>query len=149
MIKELTTGCAILALAGCSPADPDSAEALRRNMARWEARGPSSYQVVLQRSTCECLPEWLVPIRLTIRNREIESVVNVESGDTVSIELYHAMTVEELFSVVDDALDQNAHRVSVTYDAALGYPQSIFIDYDRDMVDGELHITARDLIPVE
>jgi hypothetical protein len=59
------------------------------------------------------------------------------------------MTVEQLFAVVSDALDGNAHTVTVEYDDDWGYPRSIYIDYDREMVDDELSITAQDLVPVE
>jgi hypothetical protein len=50
---------------------------------------------------------------------------------------------------VSDALDQNAYSVAVEYDDDWGYPRSIYIDYDREMVDDELSITAQDLVPVE
>jgi hypothetical protein len=149
MIRNLLV-CGVMMLpAGCLPTEPGELEALRRNVERWEARGLSSYQVVLQRATCECLPEWLVPIRLTVRDHEVQSVINLQTGDTVTTELYHAMTVDELFALVENALTQNAYRVSVRYDEVLGYPRSIFIDYDREAVDDELSITAQELGPVD
>lgn len=139
----------LLATAACAPTGPDDADSLRVGMQRWAERAPSSYQIVLQRSYCECLPEWLIPVRVTVRDREVHSVINVETGDPVTTDLYHAMTVEQLFAVVADALDQNAHRVIVEYDQEWGYPRDIYIDYDREMVDDELSITAQDLVPAE
>lgn len=115
--------------AACLPTEPG--ETLRRNIERWEARGHSSYEVVLERGPCECLPDMIVPIRLTVRDNEIESVINLHTGDAVSREPYHAMKVEELFAVIEGALTQNAYRVAVIYDDVLGYPRSILIDYSR------------------
>jgi hypothetical protein len=50
---------------------------------------------------------------------------------------------------VSAALDQNAFSVTVAYDDDWGYPRDIYIDYDREMVDDELSITAQNLVPVE
>jgi hypothetical protein len=90
----------------------------------------------------------LVPVRVTVRDRDVQSVIDIQTGEPVTTELYHAMTVEQLFAVVADALEQNAHRVTVDYDLYWGYPRSIFIDYDREAVDDELSITAHGLVSV-
>jgi hypothetical protein len=137
------------ATAACLPTSPGETGAFQRGTLRWAARAPASYQIVLQRSSCECLPEWLIPVRVTVRDHEVQSVIDVRTGDPVTTELYHAMTVEQLFAVIASAQDQNAYRVNVEYDQHWGYPRDIYIDYDREMVDDELSITAQDLIPVE
>jgi hypothetical protein len=91
----------------------------------------------------------LATVRVTVRDREVQAVIDIQTGEPVTTELYHAMTVEQLFAVVSDALDQNAYSVAVEYDDDWGYPRDIYIDYDREMVDDELSITAQDLVPVE
>lgn len=139
----------LMATAACSPTGPDGAGSLLQGMQRWSVRAPSSYQIVLQRSHCECLPAWLIPVRVTVRDGSVQSVIDVQTGDPVTTDLYHAMTVEQLFAVVADAIDQNAYRISVEYDQEWGYPRSIFIDYDREMVDDELSIIAHDLVSAE
>lgn len=139
----------LLATAACLPTDPDDTAALRQGMLRWSARAPSSYEIVLRRTGCECTPEMLAPVRVTVRAGDVQSVIDVETGEPVTTEPYHAMTVEQLFAVVSNALDQNAYSVTVEYDDDWGYPRDIYIDYDSEMVDDELSITAQDLVPVE
>lgn len=133
----------------CTPTGPDDTAALRQGMLRWAARAPSSYEIVLRRTGCECTPAMLVTVRVTVRDGDVQSVSDVQTGEPVTTEPYHAMTVEQLFAVVSDALDRNAYSVNVEYDDDWGYPRDIYIDYDREMVDDELSITAQDLVPVE
>jgi len=148
MTTMLRVTIAAALLAGCSPTGPDEADELRRNMAVWEARGPAQYEVVVQRSSCECLPEWLLPIRLTVSERQVVSVVDEQTRQPIAGDLYHAMSVEELFALIQDAIDRGAHRIAATYHPQLGYPTSIFIDYDRLAVDEELTLSVRDLLAV-
>jgi hypothetical protein len=112
--------------------------ALRAHAQLWADHGPRDYELVIQRSTCECLPEWLVPIRLTVRDGQIHGVVHHETGDTITTPPYHAMTIEGLFAVIEDAINQYAHEVDVRYHGESGYPTSIFIDHHPDHVDDEL-----------
>jgi hypothetical protein len=145
----LRVSMAAALLAGCSPTGPDEADQLRRNMVLWEARGPAQYEVVIQRSSCECLPEWLLPIRLTVSGQQVLSVVDDQTRQPITDDLYHAMSVDELFALIQDALARSADRVAVTYHPVLGYPTSIFIDYDRAAVDEELTLSVRDLLAVD
>ena len=149
MIGRIPAVMLLLATSACLPTGPDDTAALRQGMLRWAARAPASYQIVLRRTSCECTPAMLATVQVTVREREVRSVIDVQTGEPVTTELYHVMTIEQLFGVVADALDQDAHRVTVEYDDEWGYPSSIYIDYDRQMVDDELSITAQDLTPVE
>jgi hypothetical protein len=53
------------------------------------------------------------------------------------------MTVEQIFSLIQSAITQNAHRVTVSYDPVLGYPRTVVIDYDPAAVDDEVVLTAQ------
>ena len=149
METMLRVAIAAAMLAGCSPTGPDEADELRRNQAVWEARGPGRYEVVVQRSSCECLPEWLIPIRLTVNERQVVSVVDDQTRQPIAGDLYHAMSVEELFTLIHDAIQRGAYRVAAAYHPELGYPTSIYIDYDRLAVDEELTLSVRDLLVVD
>jgi hypothetical protein len=46
--------------------------------------------------------------------------------------------VSGMFYIVQDAIDQQASQVTVTYDSQLGYPVNIRIDYNTMMADEEL-----------
>jgi hypothetical protein len=133
----------------CSPTAPDEAVELSVGMARWETVRPAAYELVLERTGCECLPEWLIPVRVTVQGHQVTSVVNEQTGEPVVTEIYHAMSVDELFDVIEDAIVRDADTLEVTYDRQLGYPTSISIDYDRNVADDELLITAHSLEPLE
>jgi hypothetical protein len=149
IVRRIAAVMLLLASAACLPTGPGDTAALRQGMLRWAARAPSSYDIVLRRTGCECTPAMLATVRVAVRDRDVQSVIDVDTGEPVTTQPFHAMTVEQLFAVVSDALDGNAHSVTVEYDDDWGYPRSIYIDYDREMVDDELSITAQDLVPVE
>lgn len=50
--------------------------------------------------------------------------------------------MDELFEVVQDAIDQEAHTLTVEYHAQLGYPTSIDNDYWLNAVDEEVSFRA-------
>merc|ERR1712187_81012 len=52
-------------------------------------------------------------------------------------------TLDKLFTIIQDAINANAFRVSVEYDEEHGYPTSIAIDYDEMIADEEFFVTAK------
>jgi hypothetical protein len=132
-------------LAACLPTAPSGRDELRHNLGRWEARQPAAYEFVFQRSSCECLPEWTVPLRITVREGRITSVVDLSTGEAGSAEAHRAMSIDDLFSTIERAFDQGAYRVSVSYDRELGHPTSVFLDYGREGVDDEVAFSVGDL----
>ena len=55
-------------------------------------------------------------------------------------------TVEDMFRLIEDAIDRDAESVQVTYHDRLGYPTHISIDYSSRIADDELVVTAADLV---
>jgi hypothetical protein len=149
MIGRAMLCSAPLLLSACLPTEGSVSANHALGMARWEALAPANYEMVVERHYCECLPEWLVPVRVTVRDDEIESVVHALTGEPVVPGIYHAMTVNELFGVIDQARATGAHRIAVDYDRVLGYPRSIAIDYSREAVDDELSLTVSELRAVD
>lgn len=105
-----------------------SAEAdLTAARARWKAAAPASYTMTY-RLVCFC--------------PELRATVTVENGQVVSFEpegeiVIDELTVEDLFADIQAAFDQNAARVTATFDADLGYPVDYFIDEDEMIADEE------------
>jgi hypothetical protein len=149
MIHAFRVLCLCVLLAGCLPTGPSDWDELRRSQERWQARQPTTYAFVFQRSCGECLPEATVPLLITVHERQIRSVVNQQTGEPVSAEVYQPKRIEDLFAIVEAVLEQGAYRMSVSYDRNLGYPTSIFINYDRQMVDDEIGYSARELHAVD
>ena len=48
-------------------------------------------------------------------------------------------TVDGLFGLIASALERGV-QVRAQYDAALGYPREIYIDYDADFIGDELDL---------
>lgn len=149
MVQRFRALCLGVFLSGCLPTGPSEWDELRRNQERWQAHQPTTYEFVLQRSCGECLPEATVPLLVTVHERRIRSVVKQQTGEPVSAEVSQAKRIEDLFTIVQSALEQRVYRLAVSYDPALGYPASISIDHDRQVVDDEIGYSARELRSVD
>jgi hypothetical protein len=117
--------------------------ALDNGSATWAAAGLVTYTYEYQRS-CECLPE---DTALKVVKAVDGIVVSV---DGLPVESINAIpTIAGLFEQVQAAIDSDAFRVVVEYDEELGYPSSIFIDYEELVADEELRVSATLLPDVE
>ena len=59
-----------------------------------------------------------------------------------------ALTVEQLFAKIQDAIKSNAAKIEVKYGAS-GMPVSIYVDVSTAMADDEMAITATNFDPVK
>lgn len=141
MLRPPAVFLALLLLGGCSVigAHADAPErgdpALAEARARWAEAGLAAYRYELQYS-CFCPPEAMGPFAVTVRAGE----ATADAPEFVVLP-----TVEALFALVAEAYAQDAATVEVTYDAALGHPLSIYIDYDEMMADEEYRATVSSL----
>lgn len=133
---------ALAVLAGCAdPTGPrdELADARRR----WASLGFSMYGYSLQQQ-CFCWAELAGPIALTVANDSVTSAVY--KGAPLRPDLVPQLpTVEDLFDIVQDALDKRADRLEVTYHRAAGYPTRIEVDYRFGMADDEVTYLASNL----
>lgn len=51
------------------------------------------------------------------------------------------MTVEDAFALIQDAIDREADRIDVTYNATYGFPTVMNLDYSIMMADEEQYYT--------
>ena len=49
----------------------------------------------------------------------------------------HYHTIDGLFHVIHDAINNEADQLSVSYDGELGYPTNVEIDYMSNSIDAE------------
>ena len=103
---------------------------------------------------CECSDNFGQPVKVTVTNREIESVVYAESGEMGKAgdppvisgsPRYH--TIDSLFDVIQDAIDNEADQITVSYDSEFGYPTNIELDSDVNAIDDEYTLTATRFSP--
>ena len=149
VIHILRVMCICWVASGCLPTSPSEEDDFLRNRELWEASRPTTYEFIFQRSSCECLPEWTIAMKIVVNEGQIQSVASLSSGEEISGVTHRAQTIGELFAEIERALDQGAYHVDVTYDRQLGYPTSIFINQDQQHVDDEVSYTARDLRVVD
>jgi hypothetical protein len=132
---------AALAFAAAIPAVADTE--LDGARARWQAAALAGYEYGYHKY-CECHrespPETVVTVRgdavTGVRHRPAGSTTEVPAADK-NFEYY--WTVDGLFSLIASAFERGV-QVRAVYDAALGYPREIYIDYDADFIGDELDL---------
>ncbi len=142
-MKRTLTGLmstAIVLGAGAAHADAD---ALERHRALWSEAGVDDYVYAYQKH-CECHRDTPPETVVTVRGGEIARVhhEHADSDRRVparegSLDLY--WTVEGLFGLIGNALAAEA-SVRASYDAELGHPLEIFVDYDPELVGDEVDL---------
>ncbi len=128
----LSAACGLVTGTG----DGDDEEALRNAQIRWNAARVQDYTVVVQHL---CFCGYVRPVRVTVRSGAVVSSVDAQTGEPVP-SYATVRDIAGLFALIRKAIDDGADRLEVTYDAQLGYPTFINIDYVVNAVDDELQV---------
>lgn len=117
-------------------------------MQKWESRGPSDYSFDYA-LTCFCgMLTW--PIRVEVRGGEVVRATRAGTEDELSEEeLAQLPTIDELFAMIAEAIEQDAAVIDATYDDELGYPVSVFIDWIKNAVDDEVSFTVTNVTALD
>ena len=126
MVRVSAITLALILFSGCSLFNSSDNSELDDARARWTRAGISDYNYEL---TISCFCGETGTFDVEVRNGAVVSVT-----PSASI----GKTMDELFGVLADAYGRNADVTTVSYDALLGYPTSISIDYIRNVSDDEL-----------
>jgi hypothetical protein len=111
---------------------------LDANRQLWESSGLASYEIEYRR-ICFCPENITSPVVVVVSNGVIDSRNYAETGEVVGEAVRDLFPdVSGMFDTVQDAIDQQASQVTVTYDSQLGYPVNIRVDYNTMMADEEL-----------
>ena len=140
---SIIVGLLMIAVISCggSSANPAQAE-LDRHRTLWEANRSGDYTFEY-RPVCFCPQEFVQPVRVEVRNGIIDSVTYIESGESPATDaLFLYYTIDGLFDKIQDAMDREAARLTVSYDPDVGYPTSVSIDYALNVADEEFSFTA-------
>jgi hypothetical protein len=111
--------------------------------ARWESAALAGYEYGYHKY-CECHrdspPETTVTVRddkvVGVRHRPVGSATEVPAAEK-NLEYY--WTVDGLFGLIASAQARGV-QVRAQYDAALGFPREVYIDYDADFIGDELDV---------
>jgi len=120
-------------------ADPE----LDAARARWQQAGLVSYEYGYNKY-CDCHRENPPETVVTVQSGEVTGVRHRPVGTTTEVpaaekNLGYYWTVDELFALVASALERGV-QVRVAYDAELGFPRQIYIDYDAKLIGDELDL---------
>ena len=145
-------GSALLAIAcgdskGQGPDDqPEVQRVMAENHDDWEALGISDYAFTFTRS-CFCPVDLFRPAEVVVRGGLIESVTYIDDGQPVDEGILPSyQTIDELFEMIADAIEQGAVTLDVTYDPDLHYPTSAYIDISEQIADEEQGFAASELV---
>ncbi|MBH8565529.1 hypothetical protein I8748_25700 [Nostoc sp. CENA67] len=117
------------------------ARRLQFNRNLWNKQNISNYRYTFSNS-CFCIPDARGPVIIEVRNGETTSITSVETGQPVDPQYFQQYnTIPKLFNVIQDGINRNAYSLDVRYDARLGYPTQINIDYDSQIADEEIYLT--------
>jgi hypothetical protein len=147
LTRRTVSSALVVLVASCgliTGSDDDDATELRRAQNRWNRSGVQDYQVVVQ-NLCFC--GYTRPVRITVRFGSVISKVDAETGEPAP-SYANAREIARLFDLVREAIDQDADRIEVSYDATYGFPTRIDIDYIRNAVDDELQVRASEFQPM-
>ena len=124
-------------LGGCSIFSSSDRSQLTDAQALWARAEIADYNYLLS-VACECLGG---RYDVEVRNQTVVTATPLDGQPDGSL---GEKTVDDLFSIIVDAIARNAVELDVTYDGGLGYPLSISIDYDRNVIDDEIFYTVED-----
>ena len=135
----------LAALAGCDLGDDDGFQYQKLGEARtlWDRKDVGSYSYILELE-CFCAPaSQLEPVLVTVQNGAVASVVywdeNPAERTPAPAAIFGAYdTGEELFELVEDAIDRDADLLQVGYDPEYGFPEIINVDYQPGGSDQKL-----------
>jgi hypothetical protein len=136
------------ALAACdilSPRGDVLRDELRRNEQLWLAAGPpASYSMnVLLVTAANSDPDL---VRVHVEGGAIVGGTYVGSGQPVpATVIADYTTVAGLFDIIRDALNRRAPAIAVNYHPQYGYPEELFIDFDRNRTSDDLYIQVTEL----
>ncbi|MCI0485676.1 MAG: DUF6174 domain-containing protein [Blastocatellia bacterium] len=115
-------------------------------MKKWSSIKKADYQYTF-RLTCYCPQQFTRPVRVSVRDGEVEEVKYIVSGEQADISMFeHYLKIERLFWIIQDGIDRKAHKINVSYHSEFGYPKSVYIDYKETTIDEEIRFEVEDLV---
>lgn len=135
----LYTAVFAIGLAAAGPVFADAA--LDGARARWQAAAITSYEYGYQKY-CDCHRESPPETVVTVSGGSVTGVRHWPAGTTTEVpgkDFEYYWTVDGLFTLIASAQARGV-QVRAAYDADLGFPREIYIDYDTKLIGDELDV---------
>jgi hypothetical protein len=122
----------------------ETREQLLSHRQLWESQGITSYRFGYRR-TCYCGD--VKTLEIDVANGAVAAARYADDGAPVHA-IYQTTlpTIDDLFDIIEEALDQRADALRVTYHRTLGYPTEILLDYRFVVADDEFGYTVFNLV---
>ena len=140
-VIQLVVLALLVSLVGCihpvppvTTGNPDQ-DALNKNRALWQKAHLSTYTYTYK-IMCFCSPEEDILVKVQYDN-VVAASYSPSNNPVMPERMDELMTIEELFQVIQKAINDEVAQLDVTYNAQLGYPESVYIDVDERMADEE------------
>lgn len=112
---------------------------------RWQVNGPDSYTVTVQR-LCYCGE--IEPRQVTVIDGVVTEVRIAGADAPLPMDEWQWYpSVEGLFDIVRDAIDQPAYELDLEFDGTLGHALRVEIDWDAFIADDEVTFVVSSLVP--
>lgn len=136
-------------LAGCgdSPTGSlgDARQQLEAARQRWQAAALDDYDYAYQ-YLCRCVIELTEPVRITVRADTVATVTIAETNEPANPDFRRFyLTVDQVFALIEDAIDRQADQIAATFHPDLGYPAVARIDYRVGAAGEEIEIRIAEL----
>lgn len=137
---------AVLAATATAAAQSGNLAAARKT---WRAAALTNYEYGYQKY-CECHPDSPPETIVTVHDGQPVGVRHRPGGSTNEVpgrnpEVY--WTIDGLFDLIDSAQRRGA-TVRASYDAKLGFPTQVYIDYDANFIGDELDVRLTTVTPL-
>lgn len=136
----LASLAALLVVAACRATSGPASE-LTEARERWRQNRPANYRLTLSVGCfCAFPPQ---PIEIDVQGDSVIARRVRSTGAPLDPNLARSFpSVDGLFAIVAEARARNAQTLQVSYDPALGYPSTVFIDYRGAIADDEISYTV-------
>jgi hypothetical protein len=103
---------------------------------KWKNSGITDYSYVYEISSYFAPP---LPgsVRIIVRDSKLASVNLVDSGEIINISAMSAVpgTIDLSFEFITTLLAEYPYAIDVEYDAVLGYPKRVMVDFSKSNED--------------
>lgn len=145
LAESLVLGAVALALGAVAGAQTSQ---IQQNRERWHAAGIDSYRYVY-RKYCECNPDEPPQTFVTVRGGRVVDVFHLHDDSERHVparsgSLDYYWTIDDLFDLLETATSRGA-EVRMQFDARLGYPTRVYVDYLPDVVGDEVDVRVTEL----
>jgi hypothetical protein len=144
LVSVLLAGCQVNPGDLPEPLPANASPAMRELITAerlWETSRPQSYEFTVD-VRCFCGGLTTVPPRYSVTGTTATAVGPLAPWDGKTYSRFN--TVEKLFLVVRQSMKSDGHRVTVSYDPDLGYPQVADLDPLVTAIDDEMFFRVID-----